>query len=110
MSFLTDHFSQDATWWKKTGVDSFGKTTFSSPVPLKVRWEDRSQLVRKTDGSEVTSRSRVFLDREITEGDYIFKGTSIASDPKAVLRAYEVLIFRSTPSLDASLFEYKAMV
>ena len=110
MSFLTTFHFQDATWWRKTGVDSFGKTTFASPVALKVRWEDRSQLVRKADGSEVTSRSRVFLDREITEGDYLFKGTSVASDPKSVFRAYEVLEFRSIPGLDASLIEYKAMV
>jgi len=105
MSFLTMYLNQVTTWWRKTGTDGFGNVTFAPPVPLPCRWEDSSRLITNAEGQQIPSRSRVWLDRDISIGDWLYLGNSSTTDPQDVDMAFIVQDFRKVPSLDATDFE-----
>src|SRR5690349_19064390 len=99
MDFLTFGLSQTLTWWRVTGVDGYNKPTFAAPVQLSCRWEDRVEKIQNDQGQDYVARSRIFLGSDVSTGDYLFLGTSGASDPRAVALARRVAAFRKTPSL-----------
>lgn len=108
MDFLTAYLTQTATLWSKTGRDGYGNPTFAAPVQIPCRWERRTEQVKSVSGDIILSRARVFLDRDVELGDYLFLGTSATADPRDVATAFEVLDFKSTPSLEGTSFERKA--
>jgi len=109
MSNIADRaLIQDATLWT-VSPDNFGGDTFGSPVPVKCRWEDRNEkFTSPTDPSEQVSRSIVFLDRNANVGDYLFLGTSVASDPSVVVGAFKIRRFDKCPNLRNLLIVKKA--
>jgi len=110
MSFLTRNLKQTATWWARSSVDSYGDPTFAAPVQIPVRWEQRTELFVNARGEEKRSNSIVYLDRDISIGDFLYLGTSTATDPTSVLGAQQVQDFRKVPSLDGSQFERRALL
>lgn len=110
MSWVQRHLRQKVTWWQSQGNDGFGGTTYASPVVIKARWEDRSELFYDQQGEEVRSESVVFVDRDLSEGDYVYLGVSGSGDPTAVSGARVVRNFRKLPGLRANVFERRAML
>jgi hypothetical protein len=108
MDFLTFGLSQTLTYWRKTGVNSYNQPTFAAPTQLICRWEDRVEKIQDDMGQDYVARSRIFLADDVSMGDYLFLGTSVATDPRAVTLARRVVAFRKTPSLDGLFFERKA--
>ena len=99
MSILTAYQLQDATWWARGAPDGFGGFTFATPVALKVRWEQRTELATDEEGNEFVARSRVYLPQDIEVDDYLFLGISTVSDPKSVDGSHRVRDFRRIPDL-----------
>ena len=94
--------NQTATYWVKTGNDGFGGPTWSSPTEIDVRWEYRNELFKDDEGVEHTSTSIVYMTDVLSIGDYLYEGSSSASDPTTVNTAYEIKQVNKTPSVDAS--------
>lgn len=110
MSFLARNLLQTATLWTRGSVDSYGDPTFAAPVSLLVRWEQKTELFINVRGEERRSNSIVFLDRDVSIGDFLFLGTSTATDPTAVLEAQQVQDFRKIPSLNGMQYERRAIL
>jgi len=108
MTFGT--FPQTATYWALAGNDGYGGMTFSTPVAVTVFWQDVNQKYMNESGEEKVSKSKVFLEQDVTVGSYLYLGTSAASSPYDVSGAYEIKSFSKVPSLDASEFERKALL
>jgi hypothetical protein len=108
MSFLSFGLNQECTHWAVTGTDGYNRPTFSAPRQIKCRWEDRVEKIQNDEGVEVLSRSRIFLEDDLTMGDYLFLGISDNPDPREVPGAYRVMAMRKTPGLFAEDFERKA--
>lgn len=111
-SFTQRKLLQTATLWEVGGTDNFGDPAFSSASPstISVRWEERSELFTGPDGSEQVARGVIYLAQDVDEGDYLFLGTSVISDPTNLVGAFLVKDFRKVPDLKAKNFERRALV
>lgn len=92
------NYTQTITYWTST-PNGFGGYTYTGPLTTTGRWEHKTVLFRDKTGVEVTSSSIVYLDVELTPEDYIFLGTSSASDPTLVTGAIQIRGFDSIPDL-----------
>ncbi len=110
MTLVTRHLHQDATYWAQASVDGAFDPTFSSPVALKVRWENRTMKFIDAKGAERDSRAIVYLSTDVALGDFLLEGTSSASDPTTVDDAFEVRDFRTVPSVGNTETERRAIL
>jgi len=108
MSYLTRNLRQAATYWSPGTPDGFGGTSYGSPTPMKVRWEERGELFLDSAGQESVSHSIVYTRIDVEIGGYLFLGSSTATDPTGVSGALEIRMFRKIPSLRALKFERRA--
>jgi len=98
------NMNQDVTHWVATR-DGFGAFTWGVPVALRGRWEDKLMQFRDPSGDEQQSQAIVYFDGSLTAeaavgvGDYLFRGTSAAVDPTAVVGAFPVKQFEDIPDL-----------
>ena len=65
-----------ATAWKNPVSDNYGGFTYSAPVLIDCRWEDKAELFIDSTGRETVSNAVIWLDSEdvIEEGDMIAFG------------------------------------
>ena len=101
------NYTQTITYWTST-PNGFGGYSYSVPALTTGRWENRADLFRDKTGVEVTSKSVVYLDIELTSEDYIFLGTSVVVDPTLVTGAMQIKGFDSIPDLRNLSTVYKA--
>ena len=108
MSIITKMRKQTAVWWSSTGVDGYGRPTWTTPVEVDCRWEDVVQEFVNKDGEERFSRSIVYVDRDMKVGDVLMLGELDSGvdedDPKANDGAWEVSRFAKLPNLKAIEF------
>lgn len=109
MSHIVDRaLIQDATLWP-VAPDSYGGDTFGAPVPVKCRWEDRTdKFFSQLDQNEQVSRSVVHISQNANVGDYLFSGVSVAADPTTISGAYKIRRFDKIPNLRNLLMLRKA--
>ena len=105
--FYSRFLNQTATYWsfstRTTG--GFAKRVFDAPVAISVRWEDTNELFMNARGEEQVSMSIVMIDQDVQEGGYLFLGTSVATDPRAVTDARIIKKFDKTPDIKANKFQ-----
>lgn len=94
-------FPQTLTYWHPNGsTNLYGSPSFSKPVWLDCRWEDKVELFRDKEGQEVNSRSKIFmLNMDIDLNGYLFLGRTSEVDPKVVEGAYEIRGVTRIPDL-----------
>ena len=81
MSFI-GHLVHDVTHWPVTGSDGYGGFTFGTPVLLAGRWEQKQELFINQDLEEVLSNAVVYLNTDLSIGDYVVEGDETAvADP-----------------------------
>ena len=113
-SRITTHaLNQTAVWWSGATNDGYGGRTFATMTEITVRWEDKPELFRNALGVEVTSQAVVYLDRDVTVGDYLMLGTvavlaSGADQPHDLPTSFAVKAFAKSPDLAAARFVRKA--
>ena len=110
VTWTTQNLKQDATYWAVSGVDNFGDPSFASPVGIKCKWEDRTELFIDPDGREQRSRSVVYVDTDVVIGGYLFLGTSTGTDPLAVTGAFIVKDFKKVSNFEATVHERRVML
>lgn len=62
--------NQDAIWHKTTGKNVYNEPV-STPISIKVRWEDRKRVIRNKKGETVQSQGFVLCLEPVTEEDYL---------------------------------------
>lgn len=110
MNVASRMLKQTITHWANNQPDGYGGFTVSNPVQIKGRWENKSEIVRTLKGDDVTSRAVIYVDSDVKIGDYIYLGTSVASDPTTVAGAEQIIAYKKVPSLRMNEFERKVWV
>ena len=93
---------QDITYWEpssRSSSDPYRSKVWSSPVALKGRWEVHQKRMIADQGEEFVSKAKVFLDRTVLVGGFLYLGTSTATDPKPVEGAYEIRMVETIPDV-----------
>ena len=101
------HFcKQVAVYWGNPVTGGSGGFTFDSPVEIKCRWEDRTDVVAASNGKEYVSSARVFLLQDVAEEGWLFLGElsdvdrDYLDNPKKVDRAYKIIRFDKLPAIE----------
>lgn len=83
--------NQVGTWWSTT-PNGYGGDNFGTPTKISMRWEDLQEVIPAAEGTkEKISNAVVFVDRDISVGDYLCQGDhTIDSDPTLVDGALKV--------------------
>jgi len=74
-------FIHDVTVWTQSGYDIYGQPGWATPKVIRGRWERKTELFTTEAGDTVGSKSVVYLESEVSEGDYIYKGVSADASP-----------------------------
>lgn len=112
MGTLTRNYKDDVTYWVVTPGD-YGSFTFSTPVTVKGRWEDKSILFRNPAGEEEVSQAIVYMPLDLSTNDYLYLGESVAADPTTIVGAvmpHQIKLFRKIPDLRTIEYERKAFL
>jgi hypothetical protein len=102
ITFIDKVCVQTATYWGAPASDGYGGFTFAKPAAIKVRWDERIEVISTRDGKEYSSKAVVMTNTDVDEGGYLLLGTSTATDPRSLATAYEIRrvdrlpLFRST--------------
>lgn len=99
MSSLDRKLNQTATYWAPGVTDVYGKRSYSAPVQLQCRWEDRHEMIMDKVGQEAIAKSRVFFAEDLELDGYLFLGCDYSDDPTAVVGAYEIRQIARVPNL-----------
>jgi hypothetical protein len=100
-SILDGRLPHRVTWWRVTGPDGFGGDSFATPVLIDARWEDRQEtFYGALDRRELVSKAVVFVDRDMSVGDYLCQeNQSSQSNPAVVSGALKIQRFDKMPDL-----------
>ncbi len=110
MSWTTENLNESITYWDATGVDNFGDPTFASPISIKAKWEERTELFINAEGQEERSRSVIYVDSALISGGYLFRGISVVADPRSVDDAYLIKDYRKISDFDNAIHERRVML
>lgn len=98
MSLLDRMRRQWAVYWAYTGQDRNGKDTYDEPIPIKVRWEDRTEQDFLPSGQQVIVKSTVYVDRTMSLGGVLWLGLLVDA-PTTPPEHQKIRIFREIPKL-----------
>ncbi len=96
---------QKAVWWPLAAVeyDNYGQPVATTPVEIKVRWEDVSEEFLDAKGTVQLSRARVFVDRDVEVGGVLMLGELDSgvdeNNPKENDNAWEIRRVEKLPNL-----------
>ncbi len=103
MSLITRMRKGTAVYWARSTRDAYGQWTFASPVQISVRWEWIESLHQSDKGEKWMSNSTVYVDRDMSTGDWLFDGTiqdlTSESIPQSNSGAFQVKKFEKVPTL-----------
>ena len=111
-TFMTRANKQCLVYWAFSARDGYGGATFSTPVEIWGRWEDKQKMFTDNLGNQLISSSIVYLSQEVAANDWLFLGgladiaTSIDNtNPKNVASAQQIRATTKVPSLRANKFQ-----
>ena len=110
MTWTTENLRESVTYWEVTGVDNSGDPIFATPIAVKAKWEDRTELFIDGEGREQRSKSVVYVDTDLIVGGYLFRGSSSVSDPLSVSGAFMIKDFRKISDFEVETHERRAML
>lgn len=106
---LFKDYTDDITYWGAPVPDGEGGESFTAPITIKGRWEDRNDEFTTPTGETAVSRATVFLKQDVQIGGYLMLGISVAAVPTSEPRAEEVRAFIKVPSIRHNWYERRAL-
>ena len=101
-------YNQTATYWAPSTLNEYGEQSFSAPVTLTVRWEEKTQqYVDKNTGREQISKSVVYTKTDVIENGFLYLGTSSEVDPKAETKTFLIRQVDKISSLKGNKYTRK---
>lgn len=94
---------QDAIYWGNPTPDGYGGFTYDDPVQIKVRWDQKQEIVTNDKGTEVISDAQVLVNFDMKPGEYLMLGTiedlgvSGYEDPEEVSGAERIVGLEKIP-------------
>lgn len=99
----------DITIWEPGGTDRYGDPTYTKTF-VKGRWQAERERFVTEEGEEKVSSTVVFLDREVSESAYLYKGKSDEDDPEDQDGAKPVEGIEITYNIPGNLREIRAIL
>jgi hypothetical protein len=98
---LAGALTQNITYWPTPNMDGYGQRQFSTPVLLRGRWEDRSDLKVQGPTEMVDVKSVAYLQQAVDIGGYLALGdyTETADTPEDLNNAYQVKAYKEIPAI-----------
>lgn len=103
-SWLTNRLKQTATLWEVSTVDGSGDITFTTPRQISCRWESIVDTFTDQNGAQRLSKAKVYVAEDLEIGDFLFLGTSAASNPLIVDDAFVIQGIDKIPDIEAKNF------
>lgn len=103
-------YNQIATYWASPVSDGLGGNTYSPPVILKVRWEERQEEFIDSRGETQVSNAVVWTSEEVSIRGCLALGEYSDFDPTKVLGANRILQTRAIPALTSGQVERRAFL
>lgn len=93
---------QVATYWEPAFNTGFGDVTFNPPILIQVRWQNKLDLIRGTQGQEIPSTAIVYSEVPLKNSGYIALGNLIDdyANPKDFPDAKQIIQVENSPKLD----------
>ena len=97
---------QPAVYWSNPAPDGYGGYTFSPPMQIYIRWDEKTELITDRTGKEYASHSEILSPTELIAGGYLWNGllssltltgTPPTIHPANVPGAYEIVRVDKTP-------------
>lgn len=110
MPNIERNLRQTATYWAPGAEDSYGSRSYSAPVQLPCRWEDKTEMFIDKKGKESKSKSKVFFASDLQLDGYLLLGTSAETNPRNVANASEIRNVFRTPDLRNNTQLYVAIL
>jgi len=110
MRLLKKMLKQTAVYWPLTSVefDGYGQPVPSTPIEIKVRWEDVCEEFLDANGTMQLSKAKVYVDRDVEVGGILMLGELSSgvdeSNPKENDDAWEIRRVEKLPTLNAKEF------
>ena len=105
--------NQKAVYWGTPVTDGYGKLTFSVPVEIDVRWEDKMELFLTFNGKEKLSQAVIYSETDMDIDGYLYLGllselsTAEKTNPLLEVTAYPIKQFKKSPDLTGSIYVRK---
>lgn len=100
--FMSASYNQTVTYWAPTGGDDgFGKKTLAAPIAISARWEDRQEQFLDAKGMQSVSKAHVRVkdSQSIQIDGFLYLGSSVATDPRTVDGAFQIMQLTRVPDL-----------
>lgn len=68
---IADYLNQRVLWKRRTGGDDWQGATYSDPVEIPARVEERVRVMGGAGGSEVRATNEVTVAEDVRIGDFI---------------------------------------
>ena len=107
---FTDNMNQLATYWAPSTNDEFGTPVLSAGELIMCRWQDVADVYRDDRGREFTSQAIVYVGSEVARRGFLALGDHASEDPRSTDGAFEVRQLTQSPSLDADVTLWKAVL
>ncbi len=110
MRIIKKMLKQTAVYWSLASIEygDYGRPKITTPVEIKVRWEDGGEEFLDNSGTKQLSRARVYVDRDVEVGGILMLGELDSgvdeSNPKTNDNAWEIRRFEKLPTLSAKQF------
>jgi hypothetical protein len=92
---------QDAVYWEFIGVDGYNTPKFMAAEPIKVRWDEDSEIQIANNGKEFTSSAKILSPIDLQEQSIIMRVSiddlPIEPDPLEYELAFEIRRVERTP-------------
>lgn len=105
--------NQKAVYWTPSVDDGTGLGhVYDDPVEIDCRWTDKFEIIVDAMGKEVTSKTYVLADRDLSIEGVLWLGKladlESSSDPFANTSAWKIIAFHKIPDASAKKFLRKA--
>ena len=99
---ITEDLIETATLFDRGAQDVYGRPSWTKTT-IKVRWEKRNMIFYDENGRIVRADSRVFTQADVKPGQYLYKGTTAATDPADLPDARQIIAVKDIYTLDGSV-------
>jgi len=111
MQLLKKMLRQTAVYWNLSALefDNYGQPIPTTPVEIKVRWEDVGEEFLDAAGTLQLSRAKVYVDRDVKVGGILMLGELDSGvmdliNVKENENAWEIRRFEKLPTIKATQF------
>lgn len=108
--FMEDALNQRAVYWHPKAAGDEGEVTFEEPVEIVCHWQNvvEAYMDRRT-GDEATSRSKIFVDRDLVELGVLWLppagGTNLEAGEALIALTSETVPFSNPGAFEIRRFD-----